>query len=85
MIGEDHSRVDPVENDLAAWLARVEIEGTEGELPVTSQWKTNASEAARIEPRTGLYRCSFCGNPSAALRKCSSCNQTRQVVDLASR
>ncbi|KAH8828003.1 hypothetical protein DL96DRAFT_1464036 [Flagelloscypha sp. PMI_526] len=65
---------DEAANDIASWLSRVEIEGTKGVLE--GQWRGGATRS-KVEPRTGMYRCSYCSNPSAALKKCSGCSQTR--------
>ncbi|KAJ7150977.1 hypothetical protein C8R43DRAFT_1005813 [Mycena crocata] len=66
-----HSRPDPtpspekVEDDLAAWLGDMHLHD---ELDEHATFNTS-----RVE----LYRCSWCGNPSAVLRKCSGCEKTR--------
>ncbi|KAF7793058.1 hypothetical protein EIP86_004163 [Pleurotus ostreatoroseus] len=60
------------EDNLAAWLEGLRVEGDEEE--EDEKWcvhpTTNMNSVA-------LYRCSYCGNPSAVLRKCSGCNKTR--------
>ena len=62
------------EDNLAAWLEGLRVEGDEDE--EDQKWcahpTTNMNSVA-------LYRCSYCGNPSAVLRKCSGCNKTRYV------
>jgi len=60
---------EKAEDDLAAWL-----DDMDGE--------PEAHPEAFIHPvlnnnHVGLYRCSWCGNPSAILRKCSGCEKTR--------
>lgn len=62
------------EDNLSAWLQGRPVEGEEDE---DSKWcahpVTNMNSVA-------LYRCSYCGNPSAVLRKCSGCGKTRYVL-----
>lgn len=59
---------DKIEDDLAAWLADIRLDdGTMEE--------TMRCGAAKHRPKVDynhvtLYRCSWCGNPSAVLRKC---------------
>ncbi len=61
----DHEKLD---DNLAAWLEDMRLEdGT-----LEQRMRCEASEEVRkvnIE-NVELYRCSYCGNPSAALRKC---------------
>ncbi|KAJ2912907.1 hypothetical protein MD484_g7504, partial [Candolleomyces efflorescens] len=62
-----------VKDDLAAWLDNMHLEEGEKE-----------PDVAHVHPRISsnqvdLYRCSHCGNPSAALRKCSGCEKARYV------
>ncbi|KAH9943556.1 hypothetical protein B0H21DRAFT_491468 [Amylocystis lapponica] len=59
------------EDDLAAWLENLEVSPEEEQLPKRyshSRISTNS---------VALYHCSWCGNPSAVLRKCSGCGKTR--------
>ena len=57
------------EDNLAAWLAGLRVEGETEPVPCGQ---------SRIKFSTvHLYRCSHCHNPSAVLRKCSGCGQTR--------
>ncbi|KAG2003384.1 hypothetical protein CC2G_003991 [Coprinopsis cinerea AmutBmut pab1-1] len=65
------------QDDLSAWLDRLDMEDSED--PSTSEYSiphetTNAK--VRMD-RVSLYRCSWCGNPSAALQKCSGCQKAR--------
>jgi hypothetical protein len=60
------------EDDLAAWLEN--IQGDDG----LEEPKPDHCAHPKInQNRIGLYRCSHCGNPSAALRKCASCSKAR--------
>ena len=71
----DRSRL---EDGLAAWLEDVHLEdGTLEEGPMRCQ----PSEEVRkvMFEDVELYRCSWCGNPSAGLRRCSGCSKTRCV------
>jgi len=57
-------------DDLAAWLEDMRLEdGT-----LEQRMRCEASEEVRKVnfENVELYRCSYCGNPSAALRKCWS-------------
>ncbi|KAJ7598563.1 hypothetical protein C8J56DRAFT_741455, partial [Mycena floridula] len=60
---------EKAEVDLAAWLDNLHVDSPEHGLKC-SHPKVNTNHVA-------LYRCSWCGNPSAVLRKCSGCNTTR--------
>ena len=65
------------DDDLAAWLENMKLEEGEDEQPhMCSHPKISTNNVA-------LYRCSWCGNPSAALRKCGRCGKTRQVASVA--
>ncbi|ESK96281.1 set and mynd domain-containing protein 3 [Moniliophthora roreri MCA 2997] len=71
MEGPDEKPVDPekAEDDLAAWLDDMKLDNGERETLIAHP-KVNANHVA-------LYQCSWCHNPSAVLRKCSGCGQTR--------
>lgn len=58
------------EDDLAAWLEDMHMEDGQLEPEHCLHPKINSNQVA-------LYRCSWCGNPSAVLRKCSGCTKTR--------
>ncbi|KAG7097635.1 hypothetical protein E1B28_004967 [Marasmius oreades] len=60
---------DKVEDDLSAWLDDLRLDNGEQE-PRRAHPKINANHVL-------LYHCSWCGNPSAVLRKCSGCGLTR--------
>ncbi|KAG6813057.1 hypothetical protein H0H92_014329 [Tricholoma furcatifolium] len=62
--------MEKLEDGLAAWLEDTHLHDEVD------------SELHGLHPRVNinsvmLYRCSFCGNPSASLRKCSGCAKTR--------
>lgn len=61
-----------LEDDLAAWLDGISLDGTNGE-----EQETHCMHPKITDSTVALYRCSWCGNPSAALRKCSRCSKTR--------
>ncbi|KAL4078118.1 hypothetical protein V8B97DRAFT_2102188 [Scleroderma yunnanense] len=59
------------EDQLALWLADINVDDDEGPGP-------KVCSHPRITTNTvELYRCSWCGNPSAVLRKCSGCEKAR--------
>ena len=63
---------DKAEDNLTAWLAGTHIDG-EGDDQYHLTHPTAKASAVR------LYRCSYCHNPSAALRRCGGCGETRCV------
>jgi len=73
----DHEHVvqrDKEEDQLAAWLHDFRHQNgddIDDDLPEKSshpKWSTNPAE---------LHKCSWCGNPSAVLRKCGGCEKAR--------
>lgn len=70
----------PAEDALATWLEKMETEeGVQESFP--DEFHSDITfDTSYVE----LYRCSWCRNPSAILRKCSGCGKTRQVTCLAS-
>jgi hypothetical protein len=62
---------DKVADDLAAWLDDVEGGGEH------DHGEHHATPTRIKDNNVELYRCSWCANPSAVLRKCSGCNKTR--------
>lgn len=73
----DHEHVvqrDKAEDQLAAWLHDFRHQNgddIDDDLPEKSshpKWSTNPAE---------LHKCSWCGNPSAVLRKCGGCEKAR--------
>ncbi|RDB27508.1 hypothetical protein Hypma_003895 [Hypsizygus marmoreus] len=62
---------EKLEDDLAAWLEDTHIHDGDHDQELHEMHpKVNTNSVA-------LYRCSWCGNPSAVLRKCSGCSKTR--------
>ena len=61
------------EDHLAAWLEEMDLEEGGHE----SHANRCPSHPKIVADQVTLYRCSWCGNPSAALRKCSGCAKTR--------
>ncbi|EMD40212.1 hypothetical protein CERSUDRAFT_112416 [Gelatoporia subvermispora B] len=62
---------EKAEDDLAVWLENLHMEDGETHVPercTHPRISTNSIE---------LYRCSWCKNPSAVLRKCGGCGRTR--------
>ncbi|KAH7910685.1 hypothetical protein BJ138DRAFT_1180100 [Hygrophoropsis aurantiaca] len=63
---------EKVEDDLAAWLDEMHLDHN------NAHSHPETCSHPRISLNTvELYRCSWCGNPSAVLRKCSGCGKTR--------
>ncbi|KAJ7033142.1 hypothetical protein C8F04DRAFT_1105251 [Mycena alexandri] len=60
---------EKAEDDLAAWLGDMDLED--------GQRAEHFQPARFNNGEVALYRCSWCGNPSAALRKCAGCSKTR--------
>ena len=61
---------------LAAWLDKMKLEDG-------SEEHTHPHSCSHPKISTNnvaLYRCSWCGNPSAVLRKCGGCGRTRYVL-----
>jgi len=56
-----------LEDDLAAWLDGMSLDGTNGD-----EQETHCMHPKITDSSVALYRCSWCGNPSAALRRCTS-------------
>ncbi|KAF8962295.1 hypothetical protein BDZ97DRAFT_1663105 [Flammula alnicola] len=63
-----------VEDDLAAWLDDLRLE--DGTLEDVIQCGSGLGPKVNADD-IDLYRCSWCGNPSAVLRKCARCSKTR--------
>lgn len=61
---------DKLEDDLAAWLENMHVEDEEYDSRLSGLHPViNTNDVA-------LYRCSWCGNPSAVLRKCQDSSLT---------
>lgn len=68
--------LETAEDDLAAWLDEIHLDPEEED----DSYPKRCSHP-RVSPNNvALYRCSWCGNPSAALRKCSGCEKARYLV-----
>ncbi|KAI0672651.1 hypothetical protein C8Q78DRAFT_1020664 [Trametes maxima] len=73
-----------VEDGLAEWLEKVELaDSDDGHGHAHHHARSHAfgnghpMPTPKVETRYELYRCTWCGNPSAALRKCSGCGKTK--------
>ncbi|PPQ66949.1 hypothetical protein CVT26_009980 [Gymnopilus dilepis] len=67
---------DRLDDGLAAWLEDMKLE--DGNFAGASHCESGHKGRPTINYEdVWLYRCSWCGNPSAALRKCSGCAKTR--------
>ncbi|KAJ7512500.1 hypothetical protein B0H11DRAFT_1951488 [Mycena galericulata] len=64
---------EKAEDDLATWLGDVHLEDG-GELDELGHPHPPATFSTS---RVTLFRCSWCGNPSAVLRKCAGCSKAR--------
>ncbi|KAI0262799.1 hypothetical protein BC834DRAFT_844928 [Gloeopeniophorella convolvens] len=67
---------------LVRWLERMVLEEAQGAQGSSYGEARVSNEGSYMHPRAGvndvaLYRCSWCGAPSAVLRKCSGCQKTR--------
>lgn len=61
-----------LERDLEAWLERMTLEGGE-KIGADRPYCADRPEAVLVSlGDVSLYRCSWCGNPSAVLKKCTS-------------
>lgn len=62
------------EDNLAAWLEGLRVDEEDHDPPQRcTHPKMNSNTVV-------LYRCSYCNNPSAALRKCGGCGKTKYVA-----
>ncbi|KAF8180415.1 hypothetical protein BJ912DRAFT_632089 [Pholiota molesta] len=73
--GEIKPNPEKLEDDLATWLEGMRLE--DGTLEETFSCGGSSSRPKVVFDNLTLYRCSWCGNPSAALKKCSGCEKTR--------
>ena len=85
------SSMEQAYEDLAAWLEDVQLNDSGETIGNENGHSHRTCEAGSIAHRphpkinmesVALYMCSCCGNPSAALKKCGGCGQTRYVVRL---
>jgi hypothetical protein len=66
---------DKIDDDLASWLdSSLHVEDT-----IEEEHPKACSHPVINSNRVELYRCSWCGNPSAVLRKCRACGLARCV------
>ncbi|KAF9480921.1 hypothetical protein BDN70DRAFT_876939 [Pholiota conissans] len=66
---------EKVEDNLATWLDEIRLD--DGTTEPTTQIRAHTNRPKVVFDNLTLYRCSWCGNPSAALKKCSKCEKTR--------
>ena len=66
---------DKVEDSLAQWLERFDITDVDNRGHAIHEHR--GIHATINLSEVDLYRCSWCGNPSAILRKCRGCGKTR--------
>ncbi|CAA7268445.1 unnamed protein product [Cyclocybe aegerita] len=67
---------EKLEDDLAAWLEDMRLE--DGTLEERTRCGGFGHGETKVNfDKVTMYRCSWCGNPSAVLRKCSGCAKTR--------
>ncbi|TBU57428.1 hypothetical protein BD310DRAFT_821584 [Dichomitus squalens] len=64
------------DDDLAAWLDNIKLDDGSDD----SAHAHRCTHPTISTNNVALYRCSWCGNPSAVLRKCGGCGQTRCVI-----
>ena len=78
---------DQAEDDLAAWLDNLDLDdegsprnGSKGQTKSKPKAVRGCHTNPKIVPNSvELYRCSYCRNPSASLKKCSGCGNARYV------
>ncbi len=63
------------EDEIAAWVEGLQLDDTKPRRKPGPQRLHPKINSNHVE----LYRCSWCGNPSAILRKCSNCADARWV------
>lgn len=69
---------EKAEDDLAAWLDDVNLDG-DGEINGHKHLviQSHITHTRLHLNKVALYQCSWCGAPSAVLRKCSRCENVR--------
>ncbi|KAI0765241.1 hypothetical protein C8Q74DRAFT_1205823 [Fomes fomentarius] len=74
----DHKPISSTraDDDLAAWLDDLKVENGEDDLQPHAHKCTHPKISTNS---VELYRCSWCGNPSAVLKRCGGCGKTRYV------
>ena len=74
----ESTQLPRADDDLAAWLGDMDIHGSDSEEPCHTHGGGRRGPSGRSEKKGyELYRCSWCGNPSAVLRRCGGCGKTR--------
>ncbi|KAJ7054434.1 hypothetical protein C8F01DRAFT_1163333 [Mycena amicta] len=77
----DDPSAEKIEQDLAAWMENMDLESGDGPHQHHGHGHHHGHKSPLLVPfswkQAELYRCSWCGNPSAVLRKCGGCSQTR--------
>ncbi len=89
--GETPLSAAEAEDELATWLENIDLDADDGHnhdhihhAHGHGSRRANAPASANRGTRGyELYRCSWCGNPSAVLRKCGGCAKTRCVCLLS--
>ncbi|KAF9480919.1 hypothetical protein BDN70DRAFT_912470 [Pholiota conissans] len=74
---EAELKINPekIEDDLATWLEGMRLD--DGTLEPSTRCGNYSDRPKVMFENVTLYRCSWCGNPSAALKKCGGCEKTR--------
>lgn len=72
--GAESRAASKAEDTLAAWLNNLHLEDDKPEEGHPYRQRTEFNKNT-----VTLYRCSWCLNPSAVLKKCSGCSKTRYV------
>ncbi|TFK71918.1 hypothetical protein BDN72DRAFT_837124 [Pluteus cervinus] len=68
----ESNAVQSAEENLAAWLDGLRINQ-----PLLEEGRPHFVDPMISSNSVGLYECSWCRNPSAALKKCSGCGKTK--------
>ncbi|KAG9123701.1 hypothetical protein FRC07_014230 [Ceratobasidium sp. 392] len=75
---------DDPDHVLANWLVRTALDDEDvprTEFAELQSKSTDVSALGTTAEHVLLYRCSFCGNPSASLKRCGRCKQARYCDD----
>ncbi|KAI0313900.1 hypothetical protein OF83DRAFT_491797 [Amylostereum chailletii] len=65
------------EDNLTEWLSKVELEDTDMSGRSSAHHHTHHPHPSINMNEVHLYRCSWCGNPSAMLKRCRGCQRAR--------
>ena len=78
--GRDSHKAPPsseqTDDNLAAWLENIRLDDGEDDHGLHHRRCTHPKISTN---NVRLYRCSWCGNPSAVLKKCSGCGNMRCI------